>query len=305
MTARLPAGGRFASVRFLDDNRGWIAGGQGALYSTRNGGETWEPAESGTAENLTRMEWADGTHGWVASVNGILSTEDGGRTWHPSLSGAELERFAAMSFVDAETGWVSGSPDGIVYRTVNGGTDWTPLSTHTAGRVVDLSFTDRNNGVALGSIGGLLRTGDGGSSWTPVSTPRFCSSVRFLTPLIGFAANNTIASSLYMDRAHVFSTSDGGTVWAELPFPDAQTIWRIEFTGPNTGFAMAGGLDSWSGEASDWVRIGAVYRTGDGCRTWTPVGGEPAPADVVDFHALDGRSVFLITRSGELRSVRF
>jgi photosystem II stability/assembly factor-like uncharacterized protein len=304
-TARLPEGRRFASVRFLDEKHGWIAGAEGALYSTRDGGETWDRAESGTEQNLTRMEWADGLHGWIAAVNGVLSTADGGRTWRPTLSGVELERFAAMSFVDAETGWVSGSPDGIVYRTVNGGTDWTPLQAGTAERVVDLSFTDRNNGFALGSIAGLLRTRDGGLTWTRTGTPRFCSCVRFLTPLLGFAADNVMLSSLFEDRASIFRTEDGGETWTESAFPEALTVWRIEFTDPVAGVAMAGGLDSWSGEASDWVRTGDVVRTKDGCRTWVSIGKLTGASKFVDFHAIDGGRVFLITLSGELGCVRF
>ena len=70
------------AVHFVDERRGWAAGGKGALLSTADGGATWRPQTSGVGEDLYDVKFFDEREGWaVGSGGALLHTADGGRTW--------------------------------------------------------------------------------------------------------------------------------------------------------------------------------------------------------------------------------
>jgi photosystem II stability/assembly factor-like uncharacterized protein len=79
------------SVFFLNENRGWVAGANGTIRTTNDGGTTWQQQQSGTKSQLNSINFlADGQHGWIAGNDGlILSTEDGGATWVHRTQGVE------------------------------------------------------------------------------------------------------------------------------------------------------------------------------------------------------------------------
>ena len=52
------------AVYFLDQNHGWIAGGNGTLLSTVDGGVTWNKNSLGNKDTLTDVYFADSTEGW-------------------------------------------------------------------------------------------------------------------------------------------------------------------------------------------------------------------------------------------------
>ncbi len=82
------------AVHFVDERRGWAAGGKGALLSTADGGATWESRKSPTADTLREVFFHDAEAGWLLCerdafkpaaagepVSYLLKTADGGRTW--------------------------------------------------------------------------------------------------------------------------------------------------------------------------------------------------------------------------------
>lgn len=87
--------------------------------------------------------------------------------------------FPSISVVDANTAFIGGGPNGVpvVFRTTNGGTNWTPIS--TTGITLELYCIWANNvntifvgdGGASGGAGGnakVYRTTNGGTSWTNI-----------------------------------------------------------------------------------------------------------------------------------------
>src|SRR5205085_5914659 len=75
-----------------DDNRGWLVGSNGAVFTTGNGGSTWQAQASGTKVSLNSVNfpWSDSQHGWIVGEDGlILSTSDGGGRWLHRTQGRE------------------------------------------------------------------------------------------------------------------------------------------------------------------------------------------------------------------------
>jgi len=61
----------FSSIQFLDKDNGWIASWSGIMASTKDGGKTWTPQESGTSNwifdicNSGNKLWAVGLKGTI------------------------------------------------------------------------------------------------------------------------------------------------------------------------------------------------------------------------------------------------
>ncbi|HVF28437.1 MAG TPA: P-loop NTPase fold protein, partial [Pyrinomonadaceae bacterium] len=72
------------AVHFDKDGlNGWVAGANGALLRTSDGGRTWQRQTSGTTSQLNAVIFLQGgERGWAAGHDGtILSTTDGGDHW--------------------------------------------------------------------------------------------------------------------------------------------------------------------------------------------------------------------------------
>ncbi len=105
----IPEGGavRLNSVEFVSELVGWAAGGNGSLYSTKNGGRSW--LRHGTTSNLplTDIKFADDRRGFAVGGNGtVLETVDGGATWTgvTRLTPHRLERL----FLSGRRAWAVG-----------------------------------------------------------------------------------------------------------------------------------------------------------------------------------------------------
>jgi photosystem II stability/assembly factor-like uncharacterized protein len=71
----------------------------------------------------------------------------------------------AVTFSDSLHGWAGGN-GGLLYRTVNGGADWTRLPSLGSDTIYALSFEDDTAGWAASGSGRIYRTLNGGVSWT-------------------------------------------------------------------------------------------------------------------------------------------
>lgn len=117
------------TIYFTDNLNGWIAGNDGAILRTIDGGLNWEPQYSGTGSRLSSIFFIDEYQGWVVGGDYnypavILHTNDGGNTWQTQCN--DVGRwFTSVHFPDPENGWAVGF-SGIIMHTDNGGMVWTP-----------------------------------------------------------------------------------------------------------------------------------------------------------------------------------
>jgi photosystem II stability/assembly factor-like uncharacterized protein len=136
---------RFRSIEFLDQRRGLLAGDEGLLLVTRNGGNGWTQIDTGTSHHLTDIALF-GENVWVAGYGGVmLHSGDGGESWQRqwTFAGASLE---CVSFLDERSGWAVGW-SGTVLRTTDGGNTWraTPVP-DISETLTSIYFKDERNG---------------------------------------------------------------------------------------------------------------------------------------------------------------
>ncbi len=161
---------------FLDERRGWVSFRSGAVFSTTDGGDSWELLKgvNGVEIGTNSVFFLDDRNGWIAGWRGkskgvsggvefvkyltdgmVARTTDGGSAWirHDSDTGRFLWD---VVFFDAMEGWAVGS-FGTTMRSMDGGVTWESRPTETDSHLRSLSFPDRNNGWAVGDGGAVLR----------------------------------------------------------------------------------------------------------------------------------------------------
>jgi photosystem II stability/assembly factor-like uncharacterized protein len=117
------------SVRFADQNEGWIAGLGGVILRSHDSGRTW------TYEKLGRVQAVFGIHpfsGDVAIAIGekglIYATEDGGKTWKQWEGFPTIFTFMrGIAFAPGDrVGYIVGQR-AMVLRTEDGGKTWSQV----------------------------------------------------------------------------------------------------------------------------------------------------------------------------------
>src|SRR6266545_16156 len=124
-----------------------------------------------------------------------------------------------------------------------------------------VSFTDPNNGTAVGEGGTILRTTNGGAHWTIQTSGYEGTGINFLGVSFTDANTGTAAGlNLGVGNAVVVRTTDGGNTWVTKYSNSATWITGVSFSDANTGTVI--GVDFNLGAA-------LILRTTDGGDTWT------------------------------------
>ena len=132
-----------SDVFFLDERRGWVSFRSGAVFSTADGGESWELLKgiNGVEIGTNSVFFLDDRNGWIAG-------------WRGKAKGAS----SGVEFVKYLT-------DGMVARTTDGGETWTRHDSDTGRFLWDVVFFDTMEGWAVGSFGTVMRSADSGVTW--------------------------------------------------------------------------------------------------------------------------------------------
>jgi photosystem II stability/assembly factor-like uncharacterized protein len=183
-------GGR--AVHFVDESVGWLAGRNGTLLRTRDGGTSWDPVAltlpATDRPTLQDLQFVDERHGWVVGGNGTLfATRDGGASWVAQDTGVKDARsepkletirragktdvidagdstpgltLAAVHFVNPSTGWLAGHyPNhgrSLILHTRDGGASWR-VEIEIAGEEIQALHVQGTN--AIWAVGHRTREG--------------------------------------------------------------------------------------------------------------------------------------------------
>jgi phosphodiesterase/alkaline phosphatase D-like protein len=146
----------------------------------------------------------------------------------------------ALSF-KGSTGIAVGG-DSKIYRSTNGGANWTPVSAPVADRQFNgVAFINASTGYIIGgirdSVRTILKTTDGGQNWSIVEDTDGggLNDITFIDGNLGYAVG---------DSATVLKTSDGGQTWLPQTVTNTlndQRIITVSFYGANLGIIGGNG----------------------------------------------------------------
>jgi photosystem II stability/assembly factor-like uncharacterized protein len=161
-------GALFDELAFVDVKRGWVAG-NGDVFATANGGQTWLPLPKAPGDGPYRMQFLSDTTGWLLNYpSGRLNrTSNGGQSWQACAAGQSTPKIYGFFFRTPTLGWAAAA-GGIILRTADACSSWTQVQTASTVDLGDVHFPDEMNGWAAGANNTVLKTTDGGLTWTPV-----------------------------------------------------------------------------------------------------------------------------------------
>jgi len=243
------------AVHAADANSIWIAGEDGVLLVSTNGGAAWTVAATGSTRHLRALGRAANT-GWAVGDGGtVLRTSNAGSTWTAQQSGS-LQTLRGVAVFDAQHAWAVGD-DGLVLRTVDGGANWTRHASGAA-RLYAVAFASAQDGLAVGPGGAIVRTTDGGAAWSRIDA----GTTATLRTVVLAGAQAWAAG----DGGTLLRSGDGGASWTPADSGSTATLRAVRFRDATNGWAAGDG--------------GALLATTNGGSTWAaqPVAGGPALA---------------------------
>ena len=255
---RRERGSDFRWVHFVNENEGWVQAGD-SLLTTRDGGQTWQPATPPNAGARYGANWNVGstrlqvhTTGPAVSTQALSRSDDFGRTWTTLNPRLPHNDFGNIVFVDPSNGFLARSTaigasqlSEVLFATSDGGQTLGPRPA-TGGQVGQnpvFAFLSPTTGWASGTDGTtILATTDGGTTWerqsTGLGSANRHTDLQFFDVALGHLLSNYTANT-------VLRTSDGGWTWrvlgtsAQLGLPGAaNAMW---FTDADHGWVVSSG----------------------------------------------------------------
>jgi photosystem II stability/assembly factor-like uncharacterized protein len=259
-TSQIQSTGDFNAVHFVDSKRGWIAGDNGSVFYTKDGGFTWRKQHTGTSESINDIYFKDKENGYLLAANRIYFTSDGGEEWReirrfmPEDFNGAIPELYSVRFANKKHGWIVGSislgdkiVESLVLHTSDGGTTWERQNVPVKVELINLDFVSDERGWIVGASGTILHTRDAGKTWTlqRPGTTATIYHVDFRDKKIGWAVG---------ENGTMLHSTDGGEVWQTLSSTLKTTFLSVKFINDKDGWAVGHG--------------GVILRSGDSGRTW-------------------------------------
>lgn len=267
------------------NNRQSASWGDG-VYKSTDGGKTWSHVGLDDTQAIGRVV-IDPTNPevvYVAAVGhlwgpnperGLFKTSDGGKTWNKVLfinndtgvSDVAIDpqsptTLYAAAYERRRTAWGfnGGGPDSGVYKSTDGGSNWTKLTTDLPnvgdiGRIAVAVYRKNPDIVyALiqnGKDGGVFRSEDKGATWKKMSSedprPSYFSQIR-IDP------NNDLR--IWMGGVNLYYSEDGGKTFNQQRVRNVHSDFHGIWIDPQNSNFMLVGCD------------GGVYESRDAGRDW-------------------------------------
>lgn len=216
----------YFDVFFIDSNNGWFVGDSSRILKTTDAGNHWSYFSNSNSIDIKGVIFIDSNTGWIAGVNGIKKTTNGGSTWTSQKTG----NFHGIYFNNLNLGWAIGS-SGAIIKTTNSGSIWVTQTSNTSQLLNGIFVIDSLTSWVVGNYGTILKTTNGGSSWiTQTSgTTLNLNKVFFTDSLCGWIVG---------DAGIIIKTTNGGNSWMNDTSRTTYSLYGLYFTNKNNGWAV-------------------------------------------------------------------
>jgi len=197
----------------------------GDIGTSYDNGSTWTFNHASIYEYVSKVRYIDSTCIFVFCPHIVYKTDIDFLSFNSIYSTSESTTMYS-DFTDANTGWVniaiynvfSGNTDYTFKKTIDGGLNWTVLSTTTNYNLSKnyFIFKDANIGFWNNTI--TQKTNNGGLNWSPTNLSNYKN--------IQFLGVNNIFGSFYGSSSSVIKKSlDNGNTWNNIDsFPKVNPL---------------------------------------------------------------------------------
>lgn len=155
-------------VAFVDALTGWIAGEDGTILHTSDGGKVWRAQVSNEWAPLYAVLFLNRQDGYVAGTAGsLLATSDGGSTWEKVETNTDEHLFKLAVSDDQLLG--VGRRGLVMAGPLASRGPFERLELKVYGWLDSVAINDKSTGFMVGAQGLVMKTEDGGKNWKRVS----------------------------------------------------------------------------------------------------------------------------------------
>ncbi|PYS24896.1 MAG: hypothetical protein DMF72_03830 [Acidobacteria bacterium] len=248
------------AIYFVDSKHGWVAGDDGFLAYTDDGGAHWVERRLGVNHAINDIYFTNKDKGFILAGGSIFESSDGGHSWReahkfiPSEFDGATPELYSLRFNGKKRGWVVGSAsrndeivNSILAITRDGGATWQVLHPPANQELIHIDFVDEKRGWIVGAGGAILHTEDGGETWTRQKSETTVTlyHVDFRNEREGWTVG---------EKGTILRTDDGGRTWRKVETPARGTLLSVQFVSEDEGWIVGRG--------------GAILRSGNRGQTW-------------------------------------
>lgn len=193
-------------------------------------------------------------------------------TWNtfsypPSTTG----RYDDVFFLNENLGWAVKGGGGAVFKTTNGGINWTqlPLSNPNNEYYRNIEFLNENVGFLGTLTNNFYKTVDGGNSWQKIQN--ISPYPQAICGLDTVGASTVYGCGAWFQPAYIIKSTDSGNTWQFIDM-SAYAIALVEILFVNENIGYVSGTDS---------QGGVILKTYDGGTSWTKIYGSNIPDEYV------------------------
>ncbi len=258
---RAKGSGDLVAVYFTSSERGWVAGDNGYLAFTVDGGRNWTKQNIKTTENINEIYFRNDDNGYLVAGKKMFITRDGGNTWNETIIYRATDfknaspEFLSIRFADKKRGIIIGSLhnrreeviDSLVMRTENGGETWNRVIVPSKAELYHLDFVGSSRCWIVGDGGVILASTDGGATFQKQisGTDKDLYNVDFRDSSDGYAVGG---------KGTILRTEDGGAKWESVKTGFPTTFLRVDFADDKNGWIVG--------------YSGSILRSSDRGKTW-------------------------------------
>jgi photosystem II stability/assembly factor-like uncharacterized protein len=226
------------AIFFVDSLVGWAVlyefspSRHGSIIKSTDGGVSWNLQFNIQGYTFHSIHFNDENNGWVVGSSGIaFHTTDGGNTWlqqYPNTQGGWLW---PVFFIDNNFGWTAGDPIFGMFKSTDGGNNWSSTSLPVVERVYSLIFLDSQTGWLSAAQGQIAKSIDGGTTWENFQsgTSQHLRDIYFTSYSAGWSVgyNGTIINS-----------TDGGNSWEDQFSGTSSNLYSVQFIDEQIGWTI-------------------------------------------------------------------
>lgn len=232
----IPSVQNLYDIKFYDSNLGFAAGRGLKILVTTNGGTNWTLNYSGSTatEEFQAVAFADANTGFAAGgyfntsyYSRFYKTTNSGTNWFSVNLADTAVTLYSIQFPYTLTGYACGT-GGKIIKTVDGGNNWSSLSSGTTADLRCVYFINPLTGWISGVSGLIRKTTDGGNTWSVQTsgTTGGLTSIVFTNENLGYASGNL----------GVLKTTNGGVNWTNDFIQASIPVNSMHFINVNTGW---------------------------------------------------------------------
>jgi photosystem II stability/assembly factor-like uncharacterized protein len=242
-------------------------GGRGHIIYSDDSGVSWVQAQVPVSTLLTAVSFVDAQNGWAVGHSGvILHSQDGGETWAKQFDGdsankmiitqsenalAELERAVEQASED-DLEELEYKLEEAEYAVEDAKAD---AQVGASKPLLDVLFSSREEGFAVGAYGFLFKTNDGGKTWENYGD-RIDNLDRFHLNAITKIKGGALF--IVGEGGTMYRSTDDGESWDTLDSPYEGSFFGVSGTYDREvvlAFGLRGNMFRSEDNGDSWERV--------------------------------------------------